>query len=187
MYKISIVIPVYNVENTIKSAFKSIYNQSIGFKNLEVIFVDDYSTDNSRDILTKLSVEYSNVKFIPMDENSGFAGKPRNIGIENATAPYLMFLDPDDEYTSDACEVLYDTIQKYDSDFVSGNNVKYENGKYVPMNWNFLELEDNEIIQVNTIDEKTDLFKTNPSVWAKIFKKEFILDNKIKLNFQIQK
>ena len=180
MYKISIVIPVYNVENTIKSAFKSIYNQSIGFKNLEVIFVDDYSTDNSRDILTKLSVEYSNVKFIPMDENSGFAGKPRNIGIENATASYLMFLDPDDEYTSDACEVLYDTIQKYDSDFVSGNYVKYENGKYVPMNWNFLELDDNDIIQVNTIDENTDLFKTNPSVWAKIFKKEFVLDNKIK-------
>ena len=93
MYKISIIVPVFNVEDTLQDAFDSILNQSIGFENLEVIFVDDKSTDRSADIIKEFSERYSNVKSMCLDENSGFAGKPRNTGIENASADYLMFLE----------------------------------------------------------------------------------------------
>ena len=84
MYKIPIIVPVFNVEDTLQNAFDSIKAQTIGFENLEVIFVDDNSTDDSVNIIKNYSNKYGNVKVICLDENSGFAGRPRNIGIENA-------------------------------------------------------------------------------------------------------
>ena len=148
MYKISVIVPVFNVEDTLQNAFDSILNQSIGFENLEVIFVDDKSTDKSADIIKEYSKKYNNVKSVILDENSGFAGKPRNIGIENATAPYLMFLDPDDIFLEDACEILYDNINKNNLELVSGNyNINRDN-EIVRNNWNILKLEDNESSQV---------------------------------------
>ena len=178
MYKISVIIPVYNVENTISKAFDSIYNQSIDFQDIEVIFVDDCSTDNSLNIIQDYASKYDNVRALSLEENSGYAGKPRNIGIKNASSDYVMFLDPDDQFLSNACEILYNAIKNYNADLVSGNYVKYENNEYSSMNWDYLNLE-NSIIQVKTIDEEVDLLKVNPSVWAKIIRKDFITENNI--------
>ena len=178
MYKISVIIPVYNVENTISKAFDSIYNQSIDFQDIEVIFVDDCSTDNSLNIIHDYASKYDNVRAISLEENSGYAGKPRNIGIKNASSDYVMFLDPDDQFLSNACEILYNAIKNYNADLVSGNYVKYENNEYSSMNWDYLNLE-NSIIQVKTIDEEVDLLKVNPSVWAKIIRKNFLTENNI--------
>ena len=179
MYKISIIIPVFNVEDTLQDAFDSILNQSIGFENLEVIFVDDKSTDNSSNIIKNFSNKYANVKAILLDENSGFAGRPRNIGIENATADYLMFLDPDDIFLKDACEILYKNINENDLELVSGNyNINRDN-EIVRNNWNIIKLEDNEFCEVKNVEENFNLLLTTPSVWSKIFKKEFILKEKI--------
>jgi glycosyltransferase involved in cell wall biosynthesis len=134
MYKISVIIPVYNVENTISKAFDSIYNQSIDFQDIEVIFVDDCSTDNSLNIIQDYASKYDNVLALSLEENSGYAGKPRNIGIKNASSDYVMFLDPDDQFLSNACEILYNAIKNYNADLVSGNYVKYENNEYSSMN-----------------------------------------------------
>lgn len=180
MYKISVIVPVFNVEDTLQNAFDSILNQSIGFKNLEVIFVDDKSTDKSANIIKSYSKKYNNIKSVILDENSGFAGKPRNIGIENATAPYLMFLDPDDIFLENACEVLYDNISKNNLELVSGNyNINRDN-EIVRNNWNILKLEDNESSQVKNVDENFNMLLATPSVWSKIFKKDFILKENIK-------
>lgn len=62
MYKISVIIPVFNAEDTLNDAFDSIYNQTIGFDNIEVIFVDDCSTDNSKKIIENFVNQYDNVK-----------------------------------------------------------------------------------------------------------------------------
>ena len=110
MYKISIIIPVFNVEDYIDNAFQSIYNQTFNFEDIEIIFIDDNSTDNSLEIIEKYAKKYRNVISIHLDTNSGTAGKPRNIGMSHATADYIMFLDPDDLFTDDACEILYDEI-----------------------------------------------------------------------------
>lgn len=179
MYKISIIVPVFNVEDTLQNAFDSILTQNIGFENLEVIFVDDKSTDNSASIIKKFSRKYSNVKAIYLDENSGFAGKPRNIGIKNATAPYLMFLDPDDVFLDDACEILYNNITKNDLEFVSANYDITRDGKTVKNNWNILKLEDEESLEIQSIEENFNFLLTPPSVWSKIYKKEFILKENI--------
>ncbi len=180
MYKISIIIPVFDVNDTLENAFNSIFNQTIDFKDLEIIFVDDCSTDGSSDILKKLDDTYDNVKSIFLEKNSGFAGKPRNVGIENATADYLMFLDPDDIFVENACEILYNAIINSNSDVVSGNYDINRDNKIVRNKWNLLNLKEGEFLQVNNITENSKLLMTVPSVWAKIFKKEFILKNKIK-------
>ena len=118
MYTISIIVPAYNQEDTLQRAFDSIKNQSFGFENLEVIFVDDASTDNSVNIIKGFSDNYKNVKSIHLSENSGFAGKPRNVGIENATAPYLMFLDPDDYLELNACEECMKILKNNEIDLL---------------------------------------------------------------------
>ena len=111
---ISIIIPVYNAENSIKRAFDSLLNQTIGFENLEVILTDDNSTDDSPNI------KYGNVKTIFLDKNSGSGGKPRNVGLTHATKDYVMFLDADDIFVEDACEVLYNEITSEGIDIVGG-------------------------------------------------------------------
>ena len=119
-FKISIIIPVFNVEDYIERAFNSLLNQTIGFENLEVIFIDDKSTDSSPKIIKTYSNQYDNVKSIFLNENSGAGGKPRNIGMAHATTDYLMFLDSDDILMEDACKTLYDEIIAENVDIVSG-------------------------------------------------------------------
>lgn len=180
MYKISVILPVYNVEKTIGAAFGSLLNQTIGFSNLEIIFVDDCSTDNSGTIIKNLMKKYSNIKYYKLDENSGVGGKPRNIGISYATAKYVMFLDPDDIYYEDACELLYVNIISNNVDMVSGNftinknntRIKAENFEnYMNINYG--------TYKIKNIKENTNLLKLSPAVWTKIFKKSFLINNKI--------
>ncbi len=179
MYKISIIVPVYNQEDTLQRAFDSIKNQSFGFESLEVIFVDDASTDNSVNIIKEFSDNYKNVKSIHLSENSGFAGKPRNVGIENATAQYLMFLDPDDVFLEDACKTLYDNITENDSDIASGNyNINRDN-RIVRNDWSILKLDNEESRQAKNINEYFNFILATPSVWSKIFKREFVLREKL--------
>ena len=98
-YKISVIIPVYNVEDYIRQSIDSVLNQT--YKNLEIILVDDGSKDNSG----KICDEYKNV-----DErikvihkiNSGVSSA-RNVGIDIATGKYIMFLDSDDFLEKNAC------------------------------------------------------------------------------------
>lgn len=180
--EISIIIPVYNVDEYLENSFNSILNQTFGFEKLEVIFVDDCSTDNSWNIIKSFEKEYENVKSYQLDENSGYAGKPRNIGIENATAPYLMFLDPDDEYLDNTCEFLYNEITENDLNFVSANFLQYKNDKWELFNWEyyFEGINPGDRVFLNSPREDMNIFKVSASVWAKIFKRNFILDNNIR-------
>ncbi len=178
MYKISIILAVYNAEDKLFKAFESILNQTIGFENLEVIFVDDNSTDNSLNVIRGFADKYENVKAISLSENSGYCGKPRNVGIENSTSDYLMFLDSDDYYLDNACEILYDAISQSECDFVSGNYIQHTSYEDIYRNWEWCGLKDNEIA-VDSIFENTKLLLIPPLVWAKIFNKKFILDNDI--------
>lgn len=119
-FKISIIVPVYNVEIYLQKAFSSLLEQTIGFENLQIIFIDDCSTDSSMELCRRFADGRPNVSVLRTDKNSRRAGRPRNIGMTQTNAPYLMFLDPDDYYDKDACRFLYDMILKSDADIVSG-------------------------------------------------------------------
>lgn len=171
-YKISIIIPIFNVEKYIHLAFESIFNQSIGFNNLEILFIDDCSTDNSAEIIKSLEIKYDNVKCYYLTKNSGFAGKPRNIGLKNASAEYIMFLDPDDVFYETACEILYNTIIEKDIDLVSGSYSILKDGNTTKFNFEDFNLEIGKIY--DNLDENMDIFKLPPAIMTKIYRKSII-------------
>lgn len=179
MYKISLIIPIYNTAPTFENTFQSIKNQSIGFENIELIYVDDCSTDNSKEIIQEKIKSYDNVKYYRTEQNSGFPSRPRNIGINNSSSKYIMFLDQDDVFFENACEVLYNLIETEDADIVSGNYIETINSKSSLLDWSMVNIAENEIISIDSVDKNKNLLRLNPSIWTKIYKKSFLIENEI--------
>lgn len=172
-YKISIILPIFNVENYLKAALDSIVNQTFDFNDFEVLMVNDCSTDSSGEIMDEYANMYDNFIAIHLDENSGTAGKPRNMGLERASGEYIMFLDSDDELMEDVCEVLYDKIKESDADIVTGNAICIQpNKEVVDVNYseNYYEFNPNKNLK---------LFKTF-RLWGTLYKKSLIDDNNIR-------
>ena len=112
--KISIILPIFNVGDHLRGGIDSLINQTIGSENLEIIMVNDCSTDGSGEIIDEYADKYDCCVAIHHEKNSGAAYTPRNTGIEACTGDYIMFLDPDDRYTPDACKTLYDAAKQND-------------------------------------------------------------------------
>lgn len=114
-YKISVVIPVYNVEKYLKECVDSVLNQT--YKNIEVILVDDGATDSCPQICDEYAKKDNRVKVVHK-ENGGLSDA-RNFGIDASTGDYIMFLDSDDYWNSDtAIEHIVDIIEKEHRDVV---------------------------------------------------------------------
>ena len=109
---ISIVVPIYNVEKYVEKCVSSILIQT--YSNLEIVLVDDGSTDNSGKIIDKLKNKDSRIKVI--HKKNGGLSDARNCGIDNSTGKYICFIDSDDYVNSNYVEVLYKNIIKYDCD-----------------------------------------------------------------------
>ena len=106
-YKISVIISTYNTGDFLNEFLESIKSQSIGFENIEVIFVDDNSNDEyTLKLLKEFEKSYDNVKIEFLNTNSGFPGTGRNVGLKLASADYVIFSDHDDTYTKTAFEVM---------------------------------------------------------------------------------
>ena len=169
MYKVSVIMPIYNAGKYLGCALDSVVNQSLGFENIELILVDDCSTDNSRDIIEEYFSKYSNIKPIFLEENSGCPGIPRNVGIKNATSDYIMFIDSDDEYFPEICDKLYNTMISDDADIVVCNYLDTIGDKDVKYSC----FSDEVVIGSEIIYFCMSL------VWNCIFKRSLILDNDI--------
>ena len=169
MYKVSVIMPVYNAGKYLGCALDSVVNQSMGFENIELILVDDKSSDNSRDIIEEYSSKYSNIKPIFLDENTGCPGIPRNIGIKNATSDYIMFIDNDDEYLPEICDKLYNTMISEDADIVVCDALWTDNHGDLGR-----PISSDEVVYGKEI-----IYFDNVNIWNCIFKKSIILDNDI--------
>ena len=174
-YKISVIVSTYNTGDYLNEFLDSIRSQSIGFENIEVIFVDDKSTDRyTLDLLKELNQSYINVKVEFSDKNSGFPGTGRNIGLNLANADYVIFADHDDTYTEDAFEVMCNKIGKNDM-LISNFNQVYPN-RTVPFKSLY---KDSGEIHVLTIDEDKNLLRVPAAIWTRLFRKDFLLENDI--------
>ena len=107
MAKITIILPVYNVEKYLVQSLESVIHQTL--EDIEIICINDSSSDNSLTILEGYSRKDSRIKIINLSKNHG-AGYARNIGLKQATGEYIMFLDPDDWYEHNTCELAYNQI-----------------------------------------------------------------------------
>lgn len=167
------ILPIYNAERTLNRAIDSIIAQTIGFKNIELILIDDKSTDKSPEII-KQYLHYDNVKPIFLKENSGSPSKPRNIAIKKVTAPYLMFMDNDDKLSPDYCETLYNAIIEENVDIITcGYSYNFLDGVYAKPTSSKKRIEFKQITH------------SGGPMWASIFKTKFVQDNDIKCPYTL--
>lgn len=113
--KISVIVPVYMAEDSLKKSVDSIRNQT--YSNLEIILIDDGSTDNSGIMCDEFAREDSRIKVI--HQKNGGLSNARNVGIENATGEYIGFVDSDDYIEKDMYEVLIKEIAENNADVAS--------------------------------------------------------------------
>lgn len=124
---VSVIIPVYNVEKYLKKCLDSVVNQT--YKNIEIIIVNDGSTDNSFQICKDYEKKYHNIKVI--NQNNQGLSAARNKGIDESIGEYIAFIDSDDYYDLDTIEKFYTTAIEKNADLVCcGTYCENENGKY---------------------------------------------------------
>ncbi|WP_406532119.1 glycosyltransferase [Methanobrevibacter sp.] len=174
-FKISIIMPISNVNKFLfKRSLNSLFNQTIGFENIELLLIDDSSNLHLKKFVQKYVNVYDNIKYIYLDVQSGEAIS-RNIGVKFASADYVMFLDYDCYLLDNACELLYNLILENDCDSIIAN--------YIDLAEGFGEKDDfgdlNEIKSFINSDEITDFISP---VGNKLYSKSFILENNIKFS-----
>ncbi len=175
-YKVSVVIPVYNTKKYIKECIDSVIKQS--FDGIEVICVDDASTDGSNVIIDEYEKKYEDIRVIHCDINRGQA-HARNIGINEARGQYIYFLDSDDMMNGvDAIDLLYHVITESKADVVMFDSEPIsEIEGYIGNN---IRLEDNFEEKVYTgMEYFAMMIRNNVSiaVWKQFWKKSFLLEN----------
>lgn len=170
--KISVIIPVYNVEKYIEKCVKSILNQTL--KNYELILVDDGSTDNSGKICDKLACENNNINVY--HKTNGGLSDARNYGVNKSSGKYITFIDSDDYVRCDYLELLYNAMEKKAADIsVVHHQVVYENTDF-SLSFNKSEKDNIEVISGKELLKHALLGeKGSLSAWAKLYKREYVL------------
>ena len=178
MSKISVIVPVYNVEKYLKECIDSILNQTL--KDIEILILNDGSKDNSPMLIDEYAKKDNRIKAIHKT-NGGYA-QTCNMGIEIATGDYIAIIEPDDYIESNMFEDLYNLAITNNADFVKSSFYDFYDSKeykaHKKKNWGDLY---NIPTTPFTIYDCPFFFYFHPSVWSCIYKKEFLLKNDIRL------
>lgn len=167
MYKVSVIIPVYNVEDYLRETIDSIIDQTM--KDYEVIFIDDGSTDNSINIIKEYINKNENMRLI-CQENMG-PSVARNRGIELAEGEYIAFMDSDDKLPKDSLELRYNLAKENEAEIIICGTYKFDEERKWPMIKHFLK------------EGEKDVIKDEDLLWTlgpcnKLFKSDFIKESK---------
>ncbi len=171
-YELSVIIPVFNGEKYLCQCIDSIVS-SEAFSRLQVVLIDDGSTDGSYDICLRYGEKFGNIDFVSI-ENSGVSAA-RNKGIETAKGEYITFCDADDYYINDIINKASSLLRDRSSDLLFYNYI-YDNGKSREK-CTFPFESDKAITDINEVARLMLTTASFNSVWNKIFKKEIIIEN----------
>ncbi len=174
-YKLSIVIPIHNNDLLINRTLMSIEMQTIGVENLEVIMVNDDSTDNTLEIINDYANKYDGFKAIHIKQGTGSPGTPRNIGLLESSSDYVIFLDHDDYFDLNALNTLYCSIIEKNCDLVYGTYVSIDYG--IPTKIIYPNEYHGFFENINK-NERSIAFPP-PSIWTRLFRRDFLIDNNI--------
>ncbi len=167
-YKLSVIIPVFNAEAYIKECLDSLVNQSIGIANIEVIIVNDNSSDNTMELINKYADNYPSFKLITNKTNLG-PGESRNIALNEVTSDYVTYLDADDFISQNAYEDALAKIEDFQADLLIYNWETYTGSDYVePVNIHQQNTDENKLIE--DIKDYPKLFLST-APWNKIYHK----------------
>ncbi len=165
--KVSVIVPIYNVEKYLEGAIESIVNQT--FKDIEIILVNDGSTDNSQEIIKKYAKK--DKRIIVINKDNGGLGSARNKGLEKASGDFIAFIDSDDWIQTDMIEKMY-------------NKAMEEQLDVVICSYKSIYTNSNEIFEIpsniinDTIEGKNSRIFNIFSACCKLYKKEFLIKNK---------
>ena len=169
---VSIIVPIYNVEQYLAECLESLVNQTL--QDIEIICVNDASLDKSKDIAEQYAMHDSRVRVVSHVKNRGL-GPARNTGVENATAPYIMFVDSDDVVTTNMAEKLYSEMISKHVDMVwcniggmSDDGAIRKKGTEIPIG----------VFSPTDILADSQLYQILLPSWNKLYKKELIHDVK---------
>lgn len=176
MIDVSIIIPVYNAEKYLKRCAESLIKQQ---ENIEILLIDDCSTDNSREIARQLQNQNSCVKVIELEKNKGVSNA-RNVGIENAHGNYIMFCDSDDWYEENAISTFLKLAKKRKADFITANYyISYENKK--------IKVDTSSYFSKDKITKVEIVSYMTLTSCSKLIKRELFIDNNIKYPTDIKR
>ncbi|MBQ4439188.1 glycosyltransferase family 2 protein [bacterium] len=171
MTKISIIIPVYNVEKYLRECLDSCVNQTL--EDIEIICVDDCSPDNSIKILEEYQAKDSRIKIFRHETNKNL-GAARNTGLANATGEYVWFVDSDDYIDTKACQILYDAIKEFNVDMLCFSALRFS--EMEGMRYFFYDKYYHQGVQINKIYSTKANWKEitfsnlNVTAWAYVTK-----------------
>ena len=184
--KVSIIIPVYNTEQYLRQCLDSVINQTL--KDIEIIIINDNSTDNSLQIIQEYANKHKNIKVIDNKKNEGMY-KSRNLGLEIAAGQYIGFIDSDDYIENNMYETMYLKAKETDADIISCNySILFNNtkGKEKLTKIDFFNSRELLRISKNKLIGAEEILFDTPVAWNKIFKKNFLTENNIIFDPQIK-
>ena len=172
--KITVIVPVYNVENYLNKCLDSLINQT--YKNLEIIVINDGSTDNSGIICQEYAQKDNRIIYI--EKENGGLSDARNVGLDKMTGSYVTFIDSDDWVEPDYVEVLYNKLIEYQADIAVGNYCKFnesDSNFYFHISGNYFEKLYDNVSIVDCLNDSNRLLNSALIVaWGKIYRKEII-------------
>lgn len=177
--KVSIVIPVYNVEKFLVECLESAINQTM--KEIEIICVDDGSTDNCANILDSYAEKDSRIKVIHKT-NAGY-GAAMNTGLDAATGEYFSILESDDFFMIDTCEILYRTAKEFDADIVRSDYFDYTT-KYGKVNLVAKQMTNDYSYYYRLIcpNKEKEVYTFVMHNWTGIYKMSYLKEKQIRYN-----
>ena len=181
--KVSVIVPVYNVELYLRQCLDSIIGQTL--QDIEIICVNDSSPDQSLSILEEYQKKDSRIQIVTQ-ENAG-AGAARNRGIDIAKGKYLSFLDSDDFFEKDMLEKAYDMAEKDQTDFVVYKSDQYhtDEDKFVTTTWVVRETEIPPYHPFNHRQMTSNVFKVFVGwAWDKLYRRDFVEQHKLRFQEQ---
>ena len=171
---ISIIVPIYNVENYLRMCLDSIQNQT--YQNFECLLINDGSPDNSADICREYVTK--DARFRYFEKENGGLSSARNFGIERSTGAYLTFVDSDDWLEHDALDQLYGALKKGNADISIGRYNSYDETRYVYMTYVTDPDDSLEVIEGKAIIDREGVEEVRNGNWTvavlKLFKRELL-------------
>lgn len=171
MVKISVIVPIYNVEIYLEECLDSILNQTL--RDIEIICVNDGSTDSSLTILKEYAQKDNRIKIIDK-KNSGY-GHSMNVGIDNAMGKYIGIVEPDDYIKSTMYEELYNLAETYNVDLIKADFYRFTgSGKNLKLTYNQLSKDKSYYNKVLDPKDNIEVFKFIMNTWCGIYNRDFL-------------
>lgn len=175
--EISVIIPVYNCDTTLRTCIDSICCQTIDKNQIELLLIDDKSTDRSWEICQEYAERYPFIQAFQLAENSKGASAPRNKGLDHATGTYVFFIDSDDWLGEDCLRRLLAHAEASGSDYVRGRSVLVNRFRKK----NLSKLMENDVSTYENLHFDRDELATELLVcWAVLMKRDMIERNAIR-------